>query len=286
MWDEPGASSWVLTQAMADVRDAGRQAERSEWLDHVVRFGLVAYGVVHLLIAWVALQLAFGETGRSASSTGALKELASQPFGGVAIWAVALGMTLLVVWRLVEAFFGHEQEDGKKKLGKVASSLLKAVIYGVVAFSAFTVALGSGGGGGGGGEDTLTAKVMNLPGGQVLVVLGGLAVIAYGGFTAWRGWSEKFLEHLDVQGKTGHDGRAFRIFGKVGYLAKGVAVGVVGGLFVYAGLTHDADEGGGLDEALRTVLEQPFGPYLLAAIALGIGCYGLFCFARARHLDR
>lgn len=270
---------------MADVKSAGRQAEQSEWLDHVVRFGLVAYGVVHLLIATIAVQLAFGDTGRSASSKGALKELASQPFGEVALWAVAVGMTLLVLWRLVEAGFGHHEEDGKKELGKRLSSLLKAVIYGAVAFSAFKVATGSGGSGGN-SEDTMTARVMNLPGGQVLVVLGGLAVIGYGAFTAWRGWSEKFLEHLDIDGRSGRDGQAYRIFGKVGYIAKGVAVGVVGGLFVFAGLTHDADEGGGLDEALHTVLEQPFGPFLLLAIALGIGCYGLFCFARARHLDR
>jgi hypothetical protein len=193
-------------------------------------------------------------------------------------------MSLLVVWRVVEAFFGHEQEDGNTGLGKRLASLLKAVVYGVVAFSAVKVALGSGGGGN--SEDSMTARVMDLPGGQVLVVLGGLAVIGYGAYTAWRGWSEAFLEHLDVDGRTGRDGRAFRIFGKAGHLAKGVAVALVGGLFVYAGITHDAAEGGGLDEALHTVLEQPFGPFLLAAIALGIGCYGLFCFARARHLDR
>lgn len=270
---------------MGDVKAAGRQAEDSRWLDHVVRFGLVAYGVVHLLLAWIALQLAFGETGRSASSSGALKELASQPFGGVAIWAVALGMTLLVLWRLVEAAFGHEQEDGKEKLGKRAASLLKAVLYGAVAFSAFKVALGSGGSGGS-GSDSLTSRVMNWPGGQVLVGLGGLAVIGYGAFTAYRGWSEKFLEHLDIDGTSGRDGRAYRVFGKVGYIAKGISVGVVGGLFVYAAVTHEADESGGLDQALRTVLDQPFGPVLLSAIALGIGCYGLFCFARARHLDR
>ena len=132
----------------------------------------------------------------------------------------------------------------------------------------------------------MTAKVMNLPAGQVLVGLAGLAIITYGGFTAYRGWSEKFLEHLDTEGKSGRDGAAYRIFGKVGYIAKGVSVAVVGGLFVYAAATHDADEGGGLDEALHTVLQQPFGPILLAAIALGIGCYGVFCFARARHLDR
>jgi len=29
------------------------------------------------------------------------------------------------------------------------------------------------------------------------------------------------------------------------------------------------------------VLQQPFGPFLLGSIALGLARYGLFCFARA-----
>ncbi len=270
---------------MGDVKSAGRRAENSEWLDLVVRFGLVAYGVVHLLIAWIALQLAFGDTGRSASSSGALKELASQPFGGVALWAVVVGMVLLVVWRVIEAVFGHQGEDGKEEAGKRVMSAAKAVIYGAVAVSGFRVATGSSSGGGS-SSDSMTAKLMDAPFGQVLVGLVGLAIIGYGAFTAYRGWSEKFLEHLDIDGKSGRDGSAYRVFGKVGYIAKGVAVAMVGGLFVYAAVSHEADESGGLDEALHTVLEQPFGPFLLAAIALGIACYGLFCFARARHLDR
>jgi len=65
-----------------------------------------------------------------------------------------------------------------------------------------------------------------------------------------------------------------------------VAFAIVGGLFVYAGLTHESDKSGGLDQALQKVLQQPFGPFLLGAIAAGIICYGLFCFAWARHIDR
>jgi hypothetical protein len=60
----------------------------------------------------------------------------------------------------------------------------------------------------------------------------------------------------------------------------------VGSLFLYAAHTHDARRSGGLDAALREVLQQPLGPWLLTAVALGIGCYGLFCLARARHLSR
>jgi hypothetical protein len=55
-------------------------------------------------------------------------------------------------------------------------------------------------------------------------------------------------------------------------------------LFAYAALTHDPDKSGGLDQALVKVLDQPFGPALLAAIAVGFACFGVFCFARARHI--
>ncbi|MGZ8771474.1 MAG: DUF1206 domain-containing protein, partial [Aeromicrobium sp.] len=75
-------------------------------------------------------------------------------------------------------------------------------------------------------------------------------------------------------------------FGKIGYVSKGIALLIVGGLFLGAAWTHDPDKSGGLDQALRELLDRPFGSLMLGVIAFGIGCYGLFCFARARHLDR
>lgn len=271
--------------AMADTAGRmGRQADSSDWLDHAVRAGLVAYGVVHLMIAWLALQLAFGDQSGSASSTGALHELAQQPFGEVLIWLVAIGMFLLVVWRLLEAALGHRDEDGGKRTRKRLMSLGKAVIYGSIGVSALQVAIGSGSKGG--GSDSTTAKLMDLPAGQWIVVGVGLAIIGYGVSLVVRAWNDKFAEHLDAKGKSGDSGSAYLMFGKVGYNAKGLAIGIIGGLFVYAGVTHEAKKSGGLDQALQKVLEQPFGPYLLAAMAAGIGCYGLFCFARARHLSR
>lgn len=269
---------------MNDPEVLGRQAERSDTLDHLVRAGLVAYGVVHLLIAWLAVQLAFGEHGQQASTSGAMHQLAQQPFGEVLVWAVAVGLFLLVVWRLLEAAVGHRDEEGASRVRKRVASGLKAVIYGAVGVTALKVALGSGSSGG--GEDGFTAKLMRLPAGQWIVVGVGLAIIGYAGNVAWRGWKEKFAEHLDTEGKLGTRGATYLVLGKVGHIAKGLALAVVGGLFVYAGATHRAKESGGLDEALQKILQQPFGPVLLVAVAVGIACYGLFCFARARHLDR
>ena len=83
---EPGQSGYVNRRRECDHehdvrRSQGKsrpRADNSEWMDHAVRVGLVSYGVVHLLMAWLALRLAFGDGGGSASSQGALQQLAAE----------------------------------------------------------------------------------------------------------------------------------------------------------------------------------------------------------------
>lgn len=271
--------------AARDVREeVGRKADDSDGVDAAVRVGLVAYGVVHLVVALLALQLAAGDRSGNVSGEGALSRLAREPWGRAAVWAVAVGLALLVLWRLLDAVVSHRRCEGAELWKHRASDVFKAVVYGVLAWSALKVALG--GGSDGGGTDTMTARVMGLPGGQFLVGAVGVAVIGYAAALAWKGWSEKHGEHLAAEGRTGDAGRAYLLLGKVGYVAKGLALAVVGWLFLYAAWTHDADESGGLDQALHEVLRQPAGPVLVGAVAVGLACYGLFCFARARHLSR
>ena len=275
-----------MTDMSSKAQRAGSQAENSEWFDKAIRAGLVAYGVVHLLIAWLALQLAFGESEGAASSKGAMQQLAEQPFGTTLLWLVAIGMLMLVLWKLLDAWKGHEDEDDdKSKWAKKGFDVLKAVLYGTIGVSALRAAMG-GGSSSKGGTDSTTAKIMDLPGGQFLVGLIGLAIIGYGANQIRTAYTEKFREKITAQGKAGDAGQAYIYFGKAGYTAKGIAVGIVGGLFLYAAVTHEAKKSGGLDQALHTVLQQPFGPFLLGIIAVGIACYGLFCFARARYLTR
>ncbi len=268
------------------MNDTAREAHDSEWLDRAAKAGLVAFGVVHLLIGWLAVQLALGDREGKASSSGALKQLAEQPFGKVLVWLVAVGMVLLVVWRALDAAIGYRDEtDDTKRTRKRLVAAGKAAVYAAIAVSAITVATGSSGGKKG-GTDSTTAKVMDLPGGQLLVGAVGLAIIGVGIALLVVAYTESYLDKLDSKGRSGDTGTAYRWLGRAGHVAKGVALGVVGSLFVYAALTHEADKSGGLDQALTTVLDQPFGPVLLGLIGLGFAAYGLFCFAEARHLDR
>jgi uncharacterized protein DUF1206 len=267
--------------------DHGRRAQESDWIDWVARAGLVAYGVVYVLIGWLAVQLAFGDRSGTPSSSGALKELAQQPFGGVLIWVVSIGMFLLALWQLLEAGFGHRDEEGKKRVAKRLASAGKAIVYIVIGLSGVKIAVGSGSSGKGkGGEETFTAKLMNLPAGQVLVAVVGLAIIGFGVFQLYRAWTEGFADKLDGEGRSGRTGTAYIAFGKAGYTARGIAFAVVGGLFCYAAATHESSKSGGLDQALFEILDQPFGPVLLCVVGVGLACFGLFTFAQARHLSR
>lgn len=271
--------------APSNLRSAA--SPERDWVENAARAGLVAYAVVYLVIGWLAVQLAFGDRQGKPSSSGAMRELAQQPLGGFLVWAVSLGMFLLVLWQLLEAAFGHrDADDDKARLAKRLMSLGKAVLYAAVGVSGLKVATGAGGGGGGSSQETWTAKVMGWPAGQLLVGLVALGIVAYGAYQVYLAWSEKFVEKLDAEGRSGNSGRAYHAFGQAGYTAKGVVIAIVGGLLGYAAITHDAKKSGGVDQALFEVLDKPYGPVLLCLMGAGLLCYGLFTLARSRHLSR
>lgn len=271
-----------MSDLSTQAERTGRSLDDSDALDLAVRFGLAAYGVVYVLVGWLAVQLAFGEQ-TNASSTGALHTLARQPFGRVLVWAVAVGLFLLVIWRLLEALTGHRDEEGGTRLRKRLFSAVRAVVYGSIGVSAAKIAAGASSSSKG---RSATARLMDAPAGQLLVGLVGVVIIGYGVSLAWRAWTEKFREHLSAEGRSGQAGRVYLAFGRAGYAAKGVAFAVIGGLFLYAAIVHEPKKSAGLDGALQEVLKQPFGQVLLVAMGLGIACYGLFNLARARHLSR
>jgi hypothetical protein len=271
-----------MTEIGDRAEQLGQEVHQSKTLDGAIRFGMVVYGVVHLIVAWLAVQLALGQGGKQASQKGAMQTLAKEPAGTLLLWLVAVGMFALVVWRVIEMVVGHQEYDGGKRWRKRATSGFKAIVYGYLGVTALRFAVGASSG----KSTNYTAKLMDQTYGRWIVGGIGAAIVLYGVSYARRGWTEKFMENLDARGTLGDAGTAYRWIGKVGYIAKGVAFCVVGGLFVTAAYTHEAKKSGGLDDALHKVLQQPFGPFLLVLIAAGIACYGLFCFARARHLSK
>lgn len=264
-----------------EAGQAAQQATESGPVKFLGRIGLVAYGVVHLLIAFLALQVAFGDRGEKTDKTGALQTLADQPGGRFMLWVVTIGLVALTLWQIAEAIWGHRGAPNQRKrtLKRVVSAG-EAVIFGALAVSAWRIA--SGGGGSSDTQQTFTAKVLDLPGGQFLVALVGLGIIAIAAFVARHGLKKKFLEDLDLSTASPTVRKVAIRLGQVGLPAVAVAYGTIGVLVVIAALNYDPEKAQGLDGALKTLASQPYGPFLLGLVALGLACFGVYCLFDAR----
>lgn len=278
----PGVSDarGAASQAADSAREAGRDVQQSDAFRTLVRVGLISYGVVHLVVAWIAVQLAWFGRQQEASQQGAFQDLAATTPGRITLWVVAVGLFALAVWQLLEAVWGHrDREEGRKRTVKRLGSAGKVVLYLALGVSAVRTAAGSASSGD--TQKELTATLMQNGAGRILVMVIGAVVIFAGGRLVYRGVSKKFTR--DLAG--GVDDGVIRV-GQIGYSAKGVALAVIGLLFVVAAFTYDSNRAGGLDTALRTLNGQPYGPYLLTVLALGIACFGVYCFAWSRHVKQ
>jgi len=254
-------------------------ASRSPAVRMLARAGFVFIGLVHILIGVIALQLVQGRGGE-ADQSGAIGTLASKPGGGILLWAGAVACGALALWMFSEAFYGARSEsESKKKVKEAATAVGKAVVFG---FLAFTFAVFAAGGSKNSSQSAtdFTAKLMGAPAGVVFVIVVGLAIVGAGVFYAYRGVSRKFMKDLQDPGSAR---TAVEWLGTVGYAAKGVVLAAVGVLIVVAAATADPSKSSGLDGGLKALGSQPYGVFLLAAIAAGLICYGVYSMARARY---
>ncbi|MDQ6897862.1 MAG: DUF1206 domain-containing protein [Actinomycetota bacterium] len=255
-----------------DVRSAAVRANDHPALENAARLGYATNGVVHLLIGWLAIQVALQNGQESADQSGALQSLADNPVGRIILWLAVIGFVGLAVWQLSEVVVGRGETSDRVKAGA------KAVLYAVLAVSAFTYAKGSSSSSSTQQSVDFTSTLMGQPAGRWLVGAVGVAIIAIGGYHVYKGYKKTFLEDLER-----HPGQWAVNAGRFGYIAKGVALAVVGLLFVLASLHSSADESTGLDGALRTLKDAPFGVVALVVVALGFVSFAVYSFARARY---
>jgi hypothetical protein len=270
-----------MTSATSSANRSARQAARSRPVRIGARIGIAAYGLTHLLVAWLALRLALGGGGQRADQSGAFQALASGTGGGLLLWVLVAGFVAVALWRLGEAIWGYAYvSDRTENIRRRAASGWKAVLFAVLAVLAGRAAT-SGSAGGGGGQKA-TAGVLGLPGGQFLVGLVGLGIIVAGAVLAWRSWEKRFVADMDLPLDLHARGLAVRT-GQIGGVAKGVALGLVGLLVVLAAVQARPEQAAGLDAALRALAARPYGIVLLVAVALGLAAYGVFCAFDARY---
>ncbi|MFF3750859.1 DUF1206 domain-containing protein [Streptomyces sp. NPDC002018] len=267
-------------------RGKARQAANSSAMDVAARWGFAARGVLYLLIGVLALQIAFGGgENKQADRGGALAEVSKQPMGSVVLWALGFGLAGMALWRLSEALFGAAGPDGHKAHKRLMSAA-RAVFYGFVAFSVLAFAAGDAGSGSGSSDrqsQDVTARALELPGGQWIVGIAGAGIAVAGVWIGSRAALRKYHKHLKLSRMSRREKQFVDVTGVAGGVARGVLFAAVGVFVVRAAIAYRPDEAKGLDDTLRSFAGNPAGTWLLAAVALGLALFGLFSFAMARR---
>lgn len=261
------------------LRIAARRAHRSRPVQVLAKSGLVANGLVHILIGVIAISVAFGLGGKP-SRSGALAAIAATPGGVLVLWMAAISLVGLAFWQLTAAA-GATTGSEASRLKRRTSDFGKALGFAVVGGVTVVFALG-------GHSNTtrtsrdLSALLLKEPGGVLVVLAAACTVGGIGIAHLVRGISRHFREDLKPL-----DGRVRTVvstLGVVGYVSKAVGLLLVGVLLLIAALFQDASKAAGLDTALTNLSTLPSGTVLLAIIALGLIAYGLYLFARARYM--
>jgi len=274
--EEITAAAQAVTRRVTEAPD--------HWVATLARLGYATIGVVYLMIGTLATQAALGTGGAIADTRDVLVTIARQPFGRVLLGLTALGLSGYALWRFVQACFDPERK------GTAARGLLthlgfavSGVAYAALAVLAARMALGAGGASGQAAEQEWTALVLAQPFGPWLVGLIGGIIIGVGLAHFYRAYTAQFMQEYATGEMSARQQRWAKWLGQCGLAARGGTFGIMGGFFIYAGVSAAPSEARGLGGALVAVAQQPYGPWLLGGVALGLVAYGLFCLSQALY---
>jgi hypothetical protein len=259
--------------------EAKVRKDTEAWIEPVGRIGLATQGVLYAVVGLLALQVAAGHNDQ-ADQRGAIAAISDQPFGRFLLLVLTIGLALHCCWRLVLAARGTPGDDGAKQWAKRLAELGRGVLYGAFTVVAAKLLVGSsdsGDGGGGGSEQRqAVGTVLDWPGGEFLVTAVGIAVIGTGVWHASKAVTRKFVDNLDLSGRSETTRKVIVVLGSIGYLARGLVFGMVGWFLIEAAVDDDPNHTGGLDKALKRLAISDHGAALLRLVAAGLILFGIY----------
>lgn len=254
------------------------------------RFGMFAKGTVYVILGVLTAMAAFNVGGgQTTGKSGALEFVYGQPFGKFLLAIVALGLLGYVVWRWIQAFKDPEadaSDDGKKRAVKRISYFISGLVYGFIAFEAGRMVFTGGGSSGGGGssqKQSLVAQILEWPAGQWIIGLIALIFFGKAIYQFYRALSGEFAKKVQDSELDQRVKSTLRKAGMVGYLARGVVISVIGYFFMKAALQSNSEQVEGTKGAFQFISSMTAGPWLLGIVAIGLACYGVFMFVKARY---
>jgi hypothetical protein len=128
----------------------------------------------------------------------------------------------------------------------------------------------------------MTATAMQHTAGRWLVGIVGLIIVIIGLVLVSEGARRKFMKYLRTGQMSPRTRKVVKLLGMIGTIARGLVFALAGVLVIEAAVTHRASQAGGIDKALLTLRNQPFGEFLMVLAALGLAVFGIYGLCEAR----
>lgn len=245
----------------------------------IARIGYVAKGLVYFMVGLLTFQTTLGMGGETSDATNALQEFIYQPFGTVLLFGIMIGLVAHATWRILQAVIDPENRgDGAQIIFFRLIDFLVGCLYLSMSYAAWQIIQGLNAQSGNENTEVWVGKILELPYGQWLVMFCAVVIFVGGLYQFYSAYSANFDDSFDFGEMNRKETKTLRWLGRIGISAWGVVYCMVAYLFYNASVTFNADEAGGLDQALQTLREQPFGAWTLGITAVGLIIYGLYLF--------
>ncbi len=273
-----------------EARQAASDVATSSGMVMLARLGYAVKGVLYIVIGFLALLLATGHGGSATDRNGALQAIYNSPlgegFGRFLMIVITIGLFGFALWSLIQAIFDTENKGHKAKgiiarLGYAIVGISYALV-GVVAFQIATTGA-SNSKSSTSSTQNWTGLLLKQPAGVLLVILLGCIVLGVAAYLFNKAYKASFTQYMNLSTLRANVRQAAITIGRVGNAALGVVMAIVGIFLIIAAVKHDPSDAKGLDSALTELLQQPFGPWLLGLVALGLLAYGVYSFVEARY---
>jgi hypothetical protein len=270
--------------SVEQVKEQTREVaqDTKPWVVRLGRLGIAANGLVYGMMGVLAFQVAIGAGGATTDSQGALRFLGDTG-GRLLLALIVVGLAGYALWRFVQAALDTEGK-GTDTTGLLArgSFVVIGASYAGLALAALRLVLGMGGESGDDSSRDWTAWLLAFPLGQGLVGIVAAVVVGAGLYQFYRAYTADFCAELKLGEMSGDQATWVTRIGRLGHAARGVVFGIVGSFLVVAAWRSDSEQAGGIGNALETLAKQPFGPWLLGIVAVGLLAYGVYLLVEAR----
>jgi hypothetical protein len=267
---------------MSTLHATPTQFVNSRFMARLAAIGYFVYGGVYVLVGALAAKVALGTGGRLTGTQGAIREVAREPFGGVMLVVIAIGLFAYSIWRLTQAIVDPEGHGrGWKGLAIRGGRLISSLSYGALAV--FTVEMLTASRAPN-GDATWALRLVTEPVGAVLGTIVALVILGAAIAQFHDAVTGDFGEPVRQSGMTQPERTVGKWAGRVGFTARGVIFAMVGASLLYA--VFDANPGRAarsIDELFVWLLHLPYGRWALGLVGVGLAGYGMLMVQVAMH---